>query len=391
MMKRKILWLVPVCLSLALPAGAATYDYYLQVPADPQAGLAAWTATWTSNSLNPPLCPAGTISPFLVGTPMPDYTATISFCLQVNPPIVNPIPVVIATWANSINSQVDYTFTFSSTAAPFTTGAFTASDSFGLVTGGDIFVGPYSGPPATLTIAQAVSFPPIPSWLGSIINLSFVVEGPVTPLPGVPVEATVGFVDINGNPIGQTSTVPLVPGQVSSVELNTATFLTTLGHEEVIPVVSAPQGQLLPAVQMTAEVYDRLTGFGGVLTSVNGLAPPPTTLAPQGLALGQIMRLTATAYPPVPCDATLTFVNSEGVAIGPSVTVSLAPGQSQALDLKSATLGLTLGHRTIVQPVVALQPVISAAAVVSPACMVSSDVFDTITGRTWTYQMASVQ
>jgi hypothetical protein len=103
------------------------------------------------------------------------------------------------------------------------------------------------------------------------------------------------------------------------------------------------------------------------------------------------MRLIATAYPPVPCVATLSFDNSQGIAVGPSLAVSLSPGQSTSLDLPSAALNLRLGQHTVVQPLVTLQPVIGAAAVVAPACAVASDVFDPLSGRTWTYQTANVQ
>jgi hypothetical protein len=103
------------------------------------------------------------------------------------------------------------------------------------------------------------------------------------------------------------------------------------------------------------------------------------------------MRLTAIAYPPDPCAATLSFVNGQGVPVGPSLTVNLTPGQSQPLDLTSAMLNVPLGKSVLVQPMVALQVPINAAVVASPACMVSSDVFDVITNRTWTYQVANVQ
>jgi hypothetical protein len=390
MLKAKTSLLAFFCFGLlALPATPATYDYYLQVPADPQAGLAAWTATWTSDNLNPPLCPAGIVSPFLVGAPITGYTAAILFCINVTPG--GNVPTVLALWQNLSAAIANYTFT--SPTASFTTGVFALN-------GGTLFVdnpttatfNQYNSPNATLTITEQVSFPPVPRWTGSIIRVSLTVAGPVTPPPGVPVEAQVGFVDLNGNPVGQFPPVQITPGQISSFELAPGTSPVPLGHHTaVVPVVSAPPGQVLPPLQLTTEVLDSLTGYGAVLTTATGLAPPPASFAPQGLAFGQIMRLTATAFPPDPCDATLSFANSEGAAIGPSVTVNLSPGQSQSLDLPSAALNLTPGHQAVIQPMVALQPVISIAAVAAPACMVSSDVFDTLLGRTWTYQTANLQ
>jgi hypothetical protein len=397
-MKRRIPSLVFVCFGLALPASPATYNYLLQFGAESQSGaqvLAPYSVAWQSNGLlNPTACGAGidlSLQPGFStsGSPAAGYSPLTTggiwtFCSN------GGVPQIQVLWSNG-TTQIGYYLSFSATSPPFTTGVFSPSD---LTTGGtsSILTGPFPGPPVTLTITEALSFPPIPSWLGSIIRVSLTVAGPVTPLPGLPVEAIVGFVNLNGNPIGQSTPVALVAGQVSSVELSSASFVTQLDqHMEIVPVVSAPQGQLLPAVQLTAEVFDRLTGFGGVLTTVNGLAPPPASLAPQGLAGEQIMRLVVSAIPPDPCVATLSFANSQGAAIGPNVAVNLSPGQSTTLDLTSAALNLKFGQQMVVQPLVTLQTVISAAAAVSPACAVTSDVFDTILGRTWTYQFANVQ
>jgi hypothetical protein len=327
------------------------------------------------------------------GTPEAGYTPFTSvglwsFCSS------GGVPVMYVYWADGVN-QIIYGLDYSLVTPPFTTGVFSPSDALVLGTTSLQFA-PIPGPPAKLTISEALSFPPLPSWIGSIILASLTVAGPVTPPAGgpveAPVEAMVGFIDLNGNVLGQATPVQLIPGQVSSVELNSNTFIHTFGqHTTVIPVVSAPPGTLLPAIQFTGEVYDALTGFGEVLTTANGLFPPPAALGPQGLAAGQIMRLVAAAFPPVPCVGTLSFANSEGVAIGPSMQVNLSPGQSQSLELTSASLNLSFGKRVMVQPLVTLQPVIGAAAVVSPACTVASDVFDPIAGRTWTYQTASVQ
>jgi hypothetical protein len=394
MRKKSISWLLPMCLSWALPVGAATYDYYLQVPALPQAGVSAWTAAWSSNTLSPPVCSSispltGAVSPVLVGAPITGYSAVILFCINVTPG--GNVPTVLAYWQNLSAAIANYTFT--SSTAPFTTGVFTLN-------GGTLFVdnpttatfNSYNGPNATLTIAKAVSFPPIPRWLGSIVRVSLTTAGPVTPLPGSPVEAQVGFVDLNGNAIGQFAPVSITPGQISTFELDPGTSPVAFGHHTaVVPVVSAPPGQVLPPLQLTTEVLDSLTGFGAVLTTATGLAPPPASFSPQGLAAAQVMRLTATAIPTDPCNATLSFANAQGVVVGPSLTVNLTPGQSQSLDLTSAMLNVPLGKSVLVQPNVALQVPISAAGLASPACIVSSDVFDVIANRTWTYQVANVQ
>jgi hypothetical protein len=59
--------------------------------------------------------------------------------------------------------------------------------------------------------------------------------------------------------------------------------------------------------------------------------------------------------------------------------------------LNSAALNLSFGQSAVVQPLVALQAPIGTAVIASPACMVASDVFEPITGRTSTYQIANVQ
>jgi len=388
-MKRRILWLGFLSLGFALEAGAVTYDYYLQVPAVPEGGLSAWTAIWTSNTLNPPICPATppnpVVSAFLDGAPIPSagYTGTVWVCTLSTDLSLSSVNV---NWVTNNQADPNLLFVFYFSTVPFTTGVFTPSTELG--------VGPFGVyPTATLTITKAVSFPPIPRWTGSIIRGSLTAAGPVTPPPGVPVEAVVGFVDLNGNPIGQFPPVQVTPGQVSPFELDPGTSPVPFGHHTaVVPVVSAPPGQVLPPLQLTTEVLDSLTGFGAVLTTATGLAPPPASFAPQGLAFGQIMRLTATAYPVDPCNATLSFANAQGVPVGPSLTVNLRPGQSQPLDLTSAMLNVPLGKSVVVQPMVALQPIIGVAApVATPACMVSSDVFDVFTNRTWTYQVANVQ
>lgn len=225
---------------------------------------------------------------------------------------------------------------------------------------------------------------PIPTWYSSIIRLSLQLAGPVTPPPGSPVEAVVGLVDLNGVTVGQPVTVPVIPGQVSSVDLNSNAFLHAAGQRmNLLPAISAPAGQTLPAVQLTAEVFDSQSGFGALLAAENGLAPAPASLGPQGLAGGQTMRLIATAYPPNPCTGTLSFADSKGNPIGPSLPVNLSPGQSAPLDLYSSVLGLQTRQRIEVQPMVTLQAPDSS-------CAATSEVFDPITGRTGSYQNAHI-
>ena len=156
--------------------------------------------------------------------------------------------------------------------------------------------------------------------------------------------------------------------------------------------IGIDEGKALPPLQLTTEVFDSSSGYGAVLTTVTALAPPAASFAPQGLAVGQTMRLTATASPAGPCVAMLSFANAQGVAIGPSLTVNLNPGRSQSLDLTGVMLNVGIGTNALVQPMVALQaPVGTAALAGESACIASSDVFGTVSGRTSTYQIANVQ
>jgi hypothetical protein len=56
-MQRRISQIIFACFGLTLPATAATYNYYLQVPAI--SPLGAWSVSWQSNSLIPPSCGTG--------------------------------------------------------------------------------------------------------------------------------------------------------------------------------------------------------------------------------------------------------------------------------------------------------------------------------------------
>ena len=104
------------------------------------------------------------------------------------------------------------------------------------------------------------------------------------------------------------------------------------------------------------------------------------------------MRLIAKAYPPSPCAGTLSFADSTGNPIGPSLAVNLYPGQSQALDLDSSTLSLQTGQRIEVQPIVTLASLASSDPTApGSACGVSSEVFDRTSGRTGTFQTADVR
>jgi|SRR5579872_710686 len=238
---------------------------------------------------------------------------------------------------------------------------------------------------APLKRKKAPTPTPGPAWLGAILRASLEIAGPVTPPPGVPVEAVVSFTDLNGNLVGQPSTVPLVPGQIASVDFNASQLVNAAGqHVNVIPTISASPNGWLPAVQLTTEIFDSATGAGMVLTNAAGFSDIPSTLGTQGLAAGETMRISAIAFPPNPCVATLSFADTNGNRVGSTLSLDLSPGQGKFLDLTAQSLSIGAGQRIQLQPVVTLQ----TQAPATTTCSVASEVFDQATGRTRTYQTA---
>lgn len=240
--------------------------------------------------------------------------------------------------------------------------------------------------------------PIFPHYLGGAAGqIIHIVAGPVMVPPGVPVEANLGFVDINGNSVGPNSTVTLNAGEAASLDLIVDTLVGQSGQRvEVRPVVEiAGAGAAASAVALTpptvelpevTEIFDHLTGDGTVLVPGEIAYPPNPQFAFQGLAARQTMRLIVAAVPPNFCVGTLGFVNKDGSPVGPSLQVNLAPGQAALLDLNSATLGLQPGQRMELQPMVRGTPATAARPAVSSACLANAEVFDNATGRSATYQ-----
>jgi hypothetical protein len=99
------------------------------------------------------------------------------------------------------------------------------------------------------------------------------------------------------------------------------------------------------------------------------------------------MQVIVSAFPNTGCSATLGFADINGNLIGSTKQVDLQPGQSDSLELHAATLGLAPGQRKEIQPLVRLVVSSSSTAVpANSACQATTEVFDTVTGRTWTYQ-----
>jgi hypothetical protein len=242
---------------------------------------------------------------------------------------------------------------------------------------------------------QPVNFLGPPFGLG-YNQILHIVAGPITPTPGTPVEANISFTDINGNALGTSSLVTVNPGQVASFDFVANQFIKPGQRIEVVPVVTPgpnPNGPPTSGIEVSAEVRDALLGFGTGLTPIPLYPPAPVTpsLVTQGLAGLQTMRLTVQAYPLTPCDATVSFADNNGNLLSKVQQVNLTPGTGAPFDLTAESVGLKLGQRMDVQPMVTLIPAIGAAAAPPSACQATVEVFDQFTGRTQTYQTAGVQ
>jgi hypothetical protein len=259
-------------------------------------------------------------------------------------------------------------------------------------------------------IAGLGSFTATPAWyvgppsyvgvsLGQIIR---VVAGPITVPPGVPVELNLGFVDINGNSIGPSSTQTLAAGESAVLDLNAATLVQEVGQRvEVRPVVTIVNANSAPgaaaggppavALPEVTEVFDTVTGFGAVLVPGNTVSSAQPAFDYQGLASGQILRLVVDAYPPNSCNATVSFADRAGNPLGQSQQVNVAPGTGTAVDLNADTVGVKVGQRIEVLPTITLAPLVAGAAPSNSLCQATVEVFDRLSGRTWTYQAGGKQ
>ena len=265
---------------------------------------------------------------------------------------------------------------------------------------GDGQGGSLTFPDTKLYISDRFAGPPPPPVLfcpNCTIKVSLV-EGPIIPLPGTPVEAQVGLTTLSGVPVGNPQSVTLVGGRITTVQFDSSIILSASANAngfstdtDVIPVVTVINANAsTPPLQITTEVSDNRTGFGQVLASSS---PPARAFVPQELAAGQVMRLIATAPSPTPCIARLGFTDASGAPVGPTVSVALAQGHSKSLDLNATTLSLRSRHSVLVLPVAQL-PLVAPSApgfteVGTPSiCSVTSEVFDARTGHTSTYQNA---
>jgi hypothetical protein len=108
------------------------------------------------------------------------------------------------------------------------------------------------------------------------------------------------------------------------------------------------------------------------------LAQGPTSFPMVGITGAQTLQLNLVAYPPVPCNMVqLGFQNRDGVAVGPSETVSLQSGESISLALNGNSL-VAADQR------VELHPTVSGinGAATGASCVASVEVINNANGVT---------
>jgi hypothetical protein len=151
---------------------------------------------------------------------------------------------------------------------------------------------------------------------------------------------------------GQT----LQAGQSASLTLNGNSLSSVAGQRVevqpvVTPTVAISSSVVVNQCSASPEIYDNVLGISSV--AVPGAAG--YRLSPNFGMIGvtelQTVQLNVVAYPPDPCVGELSFLNAQGVQVGKTLNVQLAPGQAATLDLPGSTLVTKLGQRAEVQPV----------------------------------------
>jgi hypothetical protein len=218
---------------------------------------------------------------------------------------------------------------------------------------------------------------------GEILRLN------VVAYPPSPCLATIGFRNANGQvPSPEPDrTVSLAPGQSAFLDLPASALGIAFGaRREFQPVVTLqpqPQPDAPNACGASVEVFDATTGLS--LVAIPEPEPSLPNVAPEfdmvGIALGQAVRLNVVAYPPNPCSAAIGFRDANGQAPqpNPSKTVYLNPGEAAFVDLPAGALGLSLGQRAELQPIVTLLPGANGFS----ACRATAEVYERVNGRTW--------
>jgi hypothetical protein len=104
----------------------------------------------------------------------------------------------------------------------------------------------------------------------------------------------------------------------------------------------------------------------------------PPQFGPIGISASQTLRLLVAGNAWNQCEATVSFLDRNGAAVGPAAqTLTPAAGRSAYLDLAGNTLGLSTGQRATIRPEVSY-PNDTARR----SCQAYAEVFATATGLT---------
>ncbi len=118
-----------------------------------------------------------------------------------------------------------------------------------------------------------------------------------------------------------------------------------------------------------------LTSANGMLAQVSSGA---TNFPMLGITGSQTLKINVIAYPPDPCSMVqLGFKNHNGVAVGPSKTVTLQEGQSAALALAGSPL---VGADQRVELLATVAGINGTST--GPGCLASVEVIDNANGAT---------
>jgi hypothetical protein len=214
------------------------------------------------------------------------------------------------------------------------------------------------------------NFPMIGIVRGQTVQLN------ITAFPPDPCFATLGFQDVNGNPLGTTMNVSLQGGQSATLALSGNTLTSVAGQRvEVQPTVALTAG-VASQCDASAEVYDNVLKISSVAVPGAAGYPPSPVFGMIGVTVLQTARLNVVAFPPEPCVGELSFVNSQGAQVGNTLNVQLSPGQATSLDLPGSVLVTELGQRAEVRPVVSST---------SGGCAASAEVYVNGLGTTSTF------
>ncbi|HEY6345286.1 MAG TPA: NHL repeat-containing protein [Bryobacteraceae bacterium] len=221
-----------------------------------------------------------------------------------------------------------------------------------------------------------------------------VVDGPVPVPPGVPVEATLGFMTKAGAPVGPTKVVSLNPGQAAFLDLEVSKLISS-GRIEIQPTVTAgPGAPLGGSLQGSVEVFTASNGVGSAFYP--GIPIPPTSnvtgppsFVPQGVIYGQSIQINALAPPDSPCVALLSFADVNGNPIGPTLNANLSPGTMTSLTFNPNSITQSAGRQEYVPQIAPSNVNPAGATGIASACLASAEVINQPSSAVATYQISS--